>query len=115
MISLPRIPRPAALLGLLSLCLLAVTDGAATDVANHVPARAPRTQLLPGRIDAFRSYATSGAGAAAFARIREDFDRDYLKLPFPSEPLTYGDPNPRARDSEKADRWRQARTRSGPC
>ncbi|HRE07900.1 MAG TPA: heparinase II/III family protein [Opitutaceae bacterium] len=108
MISLPRIPRPAILLGLLSLCLLTAPAGAAAAVDTHVPARAPRTQLLPGRVEAFRTYVTTGAGAAAFARIREDFDRDYLKLPFPSEPLTYGDPNPRARDSEKADRWREA-------
>lgn len=81
---------------------------AATAVDAYVPSRAPRTQLLAGRADAFRAYVSRGPGAAAFARIREDFDKDYLNLPFPAEPLTYGDPNPRARDSAKADLWRQA-------
>jgi len=75
---------------------------------RYVPAQAPRTQLLNGRHEAFRTYATQGAGAAAFAKIKSDFDKTYLVLPFPKEPLTYGDPSPRKRDSEKADLWRGA-------
>jgi len=30
----------------------------------------------------------------------------YLSFPFPDEPLTYGDPDPKNRDSDKADKWR---------
>lgn len=78
-------------------------------VANAVvPARAPRTLVLAGRTEAFRAYVTSGAGAKAFRKIREDFDRDYLSAPFPEEPRTYGDPSPRRRTSERVDQWRAA-------
>ena len=79
---------------------------APTDPAAVVPAAAPRTLVLAGRQDAFRAYCTTGAGAAAFARIRADLDRDFLNLPFPAEPVTYGDPSPSRRTSELADRWR---------
>jgi hypothetical protein len=63
---------------------------------------------LPKRREAFREYCTAGAGARAFGRIRADFDRDYLRLAFPAEPLTYGDPEPSRRTSDRADRWRAA-------
>jgi len=62
--------------------------------------------VLQGRQEAFRKYCTNGEGAHAFARIKADFDRDYLAYPFPSEPLTYGDPDPKDRSSDKADKWR---------
>lgn len=75
---------------------------------RFVPARAPRTNVLAGRQNAFKAYVTSGADAAAFAKIKADFDKSYLTLPFPKEPLTYGDPSPRKRDSDKADLWRKA-------
>ncbi len=75
---------------------------------HQVPAQAPRTGVLAGRHDAFRAYVLSGAGAAAFSKLKSDFDKSYLALPFPKEPLTYGDPSPRKRDSDKADLWRQA-------
>jgi hypothetical protein len=73
-----------------------------------VPAQAPRTLVAAGRREAFRAYVTSGPGAKAFQRIREDFDRDLLSAPFPEEPRTYGDPSPRRRTSERVDRWRAA-------
>ena len=62
-----------------------------------VPAQAPRTLVAAGRREAFRAYVTSGPGAKAFQRIREDFDRELLSAPFPEEPRTYGDPSPRRR------------------
>jgi hypothetical protein len=72
-----------------------------------VPAASPRTMVVAGRHDAFRAYCTTGEGAEAFARIRADLDREYLAMPFPAEPVTYGDPAPSRRDSDKADRWRE--------
>lgn len=91
---------------LLALLCVAAAPFAAANPAAHVPAQAPRTMVLAGRHDAFRAYCTTGEGARAFARIKEDFDRDYLHLPFPAEPLTYGDPSPSKRTSDKADKWR---------
>ena len=90
----------------IALASLAVAPFVAANPAAHVPAQAPRTMVLAGRHDAFREYCTTGAGAAAFARIKEDFDRDYLTLPFPDEPVTYGDPSPTKRTSDIADKWR---------
>lgn len=77
-------------------------------VTAHVPAAAPRTQILPARQQAFRVYCTSGDGQKGFAKIKADFDKDYLNFPFPAEPVTYGDPEPKVRDSDKADKWRAA-------
>ncbi|HVM61286.1 MAG TPA: heparinase II/III family protein [Verrucomicrobiae bacterium] len=77
-----------------------------TNVAAPVPPRPPRTMVIEGRRDDFRAYCTTGAGAKAFVKIKVDFDRDYLSYPFPAEPLTYGDPDPKNRDSDKADKWR---------
>lgn len=82
--------------------------GTAADVAAHVPTSSPRTMVLPGRLEAFRAYCQTGEGAGTYARIKADFDREYLHYPFPSEPVTYGDPEPRLRDSDKADKWRAA-------
>ena len=65
---------------------------AAEDPSAHVPASAPRTVVLRDQRVAFRAYCTTGEGAKAFAKIKADFDRDYLRRPFPPEPLTYGDP-----------------------
>jgi hypothetical protein len=76
------------------------------DVAAHVPTRTPRTMVIEGRQKDFRGYCTTGDGAEAFAKIKADFDRDYLSFPFLKEPLTYGDPDPKKRDSDKADKWR---------
>ncbi|HTS19903.1 MAG TPA: heparinase II/III family protein [Verrucomicrobiae bacterium] len=88
----------------LTACLPAVAQS--TNVADHVPPQPPRTMIIAGRQKDFRSYCTTGAGARAFAKIKADFDRDYLSYPFPSEPVTYGDPDPKNRDSDKADKWR---------
>lgn len=92
----------------LPLLLLAVglVARAAPDPAQLVPASAPRTNVLAGRADAFRAYATTGEGARAFARLRRDLDRDYANYTVPAEPVTYGDPAPSRRDSDKADQWR---------
>jgi hypothetical protein len=76
------------------------------EIAAHVPSHAPRTMVIEGRHKDFRAYCTTGEGAKAFAKIKADFDRDYLSYPFPDEPLTYGDPDPKERDSDKADKWR---------
>jgi len=76
------------------------------DVAAHVPSHTPRTMVIEGRQNDFRAYCTTGEGAKAFTKIKADFDRDYLSFPFPDEPVTYGDPDPKDRDSDKADKWR---------
>src|SRR3954469_15797454 len=86
--------------------LLSCTCLADDTVARYVPAKPPRTSVLAERKDAFRDYCLHGEGAKPFNKIKADLDRDYLNAPFPSEPLTYGDPDPKKRDSEKADRWR---------
>ncbi len=93
-------------LSLLLSLLLAAPLAAASDPAQHVPAQGPRTLIPAGRHEAFRAYCTTGEGARAFARIREDLDREFLALPFPAEPVTYGDPTPAKRTSDKTDRWR---------
>jgi hypothetical protein len=76
------------------------------DVAAHVPPQPPRTMVIEGREKDFKAYCTAGEGARAFAKIKADFDKDYLSSPFPDEPVTYGDPDPKNRDSDKADKWR---------
>jgi hypothetical protein len=81
--------------------------------AERVPATAPRTSILAGRHAQFRTYVTTGEGAAAFARLRSDFDAHYLRLPFPEEPRTYGDPSPSKRTSEIADKWRDVQDLCG--
>ncbi|MBA4136231.1 MAG: heparinase [Opitutus sp.] len=91
----------------------AVTAWSAKDAALVVPAVAPRTNILAGRHDAFRAYGTTGEGAAAFAKLKADLDRDWLAMPFPAEPVTYGDPTPSKRDSAKADRWRAVQDTCG--
>ncbi len=68
-----------------------------------IPAQAPRTLVPAGREEAFRAYVTRGDGAAAFARIKADFDRDWIDYPFPDEPLTYGDPSPSRRGQAAAE------------
>jgi len=78
------------------------------DSSHYVPAASPRTLVPAGSEAAFRAYVTTGEGRAAFEKIKADFDRDYLAMPFPDEPLTYGDPSPSVRDQVKADFWRGA-------
>src|ERR1051326_4364348 len=77
------------------------------DVAKYVPPEAPRTGILGEREQAFRDYCTKGEGAKPFEKIKSDFDKVYAAMPFPAEPLTYGDPAPKSRDSGTADRWRR--------
>ena len=75
-------------------------------VDTRVPKQSPRTLVIEGRQKDFRTYCTAGEGAKAFTKIKDDFDRDYLSSPFPDEPVTYGDPDPKSRDSDRADKWR---------
>jgi hypothetical protein len=91
--------------GSLASCVSLLAQQSA-DVAAHVPSRPPRTMVIEGRPKDFRAYCMTGEGAKPFAKIKADFDRDYLSFPFPDEPVTYGDPDPKARDSDKADKWR---------
>src|SRR4051812_7573459 len=86
---------------------------AATEPASVVPAQAQRTLVLAGRADAFRAYCLTGAGAKAFAKIRGDLDRDYLRAALPAEPVTYGDPSPSKRTSDMADIWRAQQDTTG--
>jgi hypothetical protein len=98
------------------LCLFAATlpwSSSAAEFDSLVPTAAPRTNILAGRTEAFRAYCTTGDGAKAFTRLRADLDRDYLALPFPTEPVTYGDPSPSKRDSDKADKWRAVQDTCG--
>jgi len=84
-----------------------------SDAAAYVPAHAPRTTVLANRRAAFRQYCTTGEGARAFRKIKSDFDKEYLRFQFPAEPLTYGDPEPKLRTSDKADKWRAAQDLCG--
>ena len=85
---------------------IALSAQETNDVTAHVPPQPPRTMVIEGRQKDFKAYCTSGEGAKAFAKIKDDFDKDYLSYPFPAEPVTYGDPDPKNRDSDKADKWR---------
>ena len=96
---------PLFAVAILSACAAAQPNN---DVATHVPSASPRTSVLAGQTEAFRAYCTKGEGAKAFAKIKADFDKDYYNFPFPDEPVTYGDPEPKNRDSDKADKWRTA-------
>ena len=86
---------------------------AVEDPASIVPATAPRTLVLAGQRDAFRAYCTTGDGAQAFGKIRTDLDREYLSLPFPAEPVTYGNPSATNRTSDQADAWRAQQDTTG--
>lgn len=88
--------------------MVRVCAQSAEDPAAHVPAQPPRTGVLLGARDAFRAYCTTGDGARSFKRIKADFDKSYLNFPFPPEPVTYGDPEPKKRTSDQADKWRAA-------
>src|SRR5262245_47205451 len=87
-------------------CVSGLAQSQIADVSAHVPLRPPRTMVIEGRQKDFRTYCTKGEAARAFARIKSDFDQEYMSLPFPDEPVTYGDPDPKTRDSDKADKWR---------
>ncbi len=99
-------------ISLLFLLLLGL-GRADTDPRQHVPETGPRTWVLAAERAAFRAYCTTGEGAAAFAAIKTDLDRDYMDLPHPEEPLTYGDPEPRTRDTYKTDKWRDVQDVAG--
>jgi hypothetical protein len=93
-----------------------VASPAANTVANvaaFVPPAPPRTAVPAGRLDEFRAYCLTGDGAAPFAKIKAGFDKTYLNLAFPAEPVTYGDPEPKKRTSDRADLWRAAQDTCG--
>lgn len=94
--------------GVALMVCLTVSAQPADEVSAHVPAQPPRTVVLRGQREAFRAYCTSGEGAKAFTKIKTDFDKLFLGAPFPAEPITYGDPEPKLRTSDKADLWREA-------
>lgn len=75
---------------------------------SYIPASAPRTWRQADELGRFRDFCLTGEGAATFLRIREDFDRDWLKADIPSEPPMYGDADPRTRTSDQVDAWRFA-------
>ena len=93
--------------------LIAFLPGSILLNAQTLPEQAPRTWVLSGQHDAFKEFCLSGAGAEHFARIKTDFDELWLDFPFPEEPQKYGDPDPRKRTSEKADKWRAAQDTCG--
>ena len=97
-------------IGIGLLCLLPAGTTAAFDPDGFTH---PRTWVVSGRHEAFRDYCTTGEGAAMFARIKEDFDRDFRDWETPAEPDTYGDPDPRKRTSDKVDKWRAAQDTTG--
>ncbi len=101
-----RVLRVCLVGGFLGAAEIVVYAQASDDAAAHVPAVAPRTAVLRERREAFRAYCAGGEGTKAFNKIKADFDKDYLGMPFPAEPLTYGDPEPKLRTSDKADKWR---------
>ncbi len=103
----------AALAFVITAQSLPVLAQSSPDVNAHVPAQPPRTAVLREQRAAFRAYCTAGEGAHAFNKIKTDFDRDFLQLPFPAEPKTYGDPEPKLRTSDKADLWRKAQDDCG--
>ncbi len=80
-----------------------VTDD---EALAHVPETAPRTWILAGKKDDFVKFSSSGRGKAYFDIIRKDFDTVWMDWAFPSEPETYGDPDPRKRTGDKVDKWR---------
>jgi hypothetical protein len=101
---------------LVAVAALAVAGCSATvaeDSTAHIPEHGPRTMILAGQRDAFRAFCTTGEGAEAWAKIKHDLDTIYLDSPHPDEPVTYGDPNPSTRDSQKADKWRALQDLTG--
>ena len=103
MIARPRLLRLLSLFATLSLPASLPAAKAVSDPAAFVPPRAPRTLVLPDKLAAFRAYVTTGEGARAFARIREDYERQFATFTVPPEPATYGDPSPSKRSSDLAD------------
>lgn len=89
--------------------------GSPLDARTTAPGRTqgPRTLVPAGRLPEFREYCTRGDGAPAFSKIRADLDRDWMDWSLPEDPLTYGDPSPERRDSNKVDRWRDVQDTCG--
>ncbi|WP_309380435.1 heparinase II/III domain-containing protein [Cerasicoccus frondis] len=78
----------------------------------EIPAEPPRTWILTDQQSAFRDYCTTGEGQAFYARIKQGFDGKYLAMPFPAEPESFGDSDPKKRTSAKIDAWREAQDTS---
>ncbi|GHB97824.1 heparinase II/III domain-containing protein [Cerasicoccus arenae] len=78
------------------------------DRLPEIPTTAPRTWILANQQAAFSEYCTTGEGTDFYTRIKEGFDEKYLSFPFPDEPKSFGDSDPKARTSAKIDAWRKA-------
>lgn len=98
---------------LLPCVALLAASAFADDITAHIPAQAPRTYVLADRTEAFRAYVTTGPGKTALANLKADFDQFYLDYKLPPEPRTYGDPEPKKRDTAKADKWRKVQDQCG--
>lgn len=85
---------------------LALAAGPGEDPLAHIPEEAPRTWILAGQVDDFRAFSQSGKGQQYYLRIHRDLDTHWMDWPFPEEPETYGDPDPRKRTPEMVDLWR---------
>ncbi|EIP98215.1 Heparinase II/III-like protein [Opitutaceae bacterium TAV1] len=77
-------------------------------VSASVLPPSPRTFVTSAQRDAFRSWCTTGDGAASFAAMRAEFDATLLNLPLPPEPQPYGKPYPQAKTNEAVRAWRAA-------
>src|SRR5690606_18407423 len=106
-------PRRPILRPLLLSASLLVSVTLHAEPTAHIPAKAPRTLVQADRTDAFRAYVTTGPGKVALANLKADFDALYLDYRLPPEPLTYGDPDPKKRDTAKADKWRKLQDQCG--
>jgi len=76
------------------------------DPFAYIPEEAPRSWIQKDQREAFLSFSTTGEGKVYFERIRDDLDTYWMDWPMPTEPETYGDPDPRKRTSDKVDKWR---------
>lgn len=101
-----------------ALCLLAPSlllgqaDWTRPSTLPDIPKEPPRTWVLADQQQAFKEYCTVGEGSEFFTRIKQGFDEEYLGLPFPAEPESFGDSDPKARTSAKIDAWRKAQDTS---
>lgn len=100
-------------LTLICLLLLAGSLSMAGEAARSVPTEAPRTWVLAGEAERFADFSQSAPGRSYFGRLQADFDRHWMALPFPEEPVTYGDPDPRKRTREMVDKWRAMQDLTG--
>lgn len=90
------------------LLLFTLSLAAGLYAEDNLPDQAPRTFVTAGERGAFREYVTSGPGRKFFDQLRDEFDQKWLAAAPPSEPVEYGDPDPKKRVGDKVDKWRAA-------